>query len=57
MSELIAVTSQAPVTTSITATPTVHSLFRFSEHSAEILLVLEVFYQTSTSRYIIIQYD
>ena len=44
MSELIAVTSQATVTTSITAAPTVHSLLCFGEHSAEILFVLEVLY-------------
>lgn len=44
MSELITVTSQATVTTSITAAPTVHSLFGFGEHGAETLLILKVLY-------------
>lgn len=44
MSELIAVTAQATVTTSITAAPTVHSLFRLGEHGTEILLILIVLY-------------
>lgn len=44
MSELITVTSQTAVTTSITAAPTVYSLFCLGEHSAEILLLLKVLY-------------